>query len=484
MPPKYSFQREGFVPYGEVQGYAPGGIPAYSNKHDRFFSGERSIDGNLYCGYKYQCVEFARRWLYERKGLVLPDVNWACHIFKLKTVTDAATNESVPVEIHRNRTGERPVADSLLIYASSEANVVGHVGVITEVGEDYVSVADQNYRFYKWEGDYNFRLKLETTTADDGSVIYTIVDDIDPDDVEIPLGWITFPVPDRDANSPPLTLHESLHFKEPTELYLQRKKFVPTESKPNWLDLTNPAERLFVEEFGMDVSRSRLEETEASYYAMSHELFLKCVEYGVQLHNIFLEATEEVLNDDEKFKIFQIPTEFWERIRHSFNYQRTYISGRFDFAFNNTTKQLKCFEYNADSASTMLECGRIQEKWAQSIGLDKTNSRNSGFAMDRNLTAAWEHCGATGRVHFLVDDDKEEMYTALYCAEGAQRAGLDTKLCVMFDEFHFNEEGLVCDSDNIVVRNVWKTWMWESAITDYYAAKEERGENWKPSPKG
>lgn len=474
-----SFDKPGHIPFGEIQGYAPGGIPAYSNKHDHYFSGERSIEDNVFCGFKYQCVEFARRWLLERKALVLPDVNWACHIFQLKEVHDAATAEDFSVLAVRNGTAEKPVADTLLIYPSCETNVVGHVGAITEVGDDYVCVADQNYRFHKWETSHAYKLRLEHK---DG--IWTIIDDIDADDIQIPLGWVTFPGREnRPEGAPPVTLHQSLYYTEPPKPYLLRRNFTPEETKANWLDMSDPAEKLFVEEFGMDVSRSRLEETVVSYYEVNHEFHLRCVAYGAQLHRIFLEATGQVIESDEKLRLFAIPEEFWPRIRHSWKYQQTYISGRFDFAFNNDTRELKCFEYNADSASTLLECGRIQQKWAESVGLDKMNTRGAGFAVERNLRMAWEYSGATGRVHFCVDDDKEEQYTATCCMQAAQAVGLDTKLCVMFDEFRFDEEGHVVDSDGVRLRNVWKTWMWESAITDYYAAREERGEGWKPSPK-
>lgn len=481
MPPvPVSFDIPGHVGFGDLQGYAPGHIPAYSNKHDHFFSGERSIDGHLFCGFKYQCVEFARRWLYERKGLVLPDVNWACHIFQLKEVKDATTAESVAVRAIRNGTSEKPIPDTLIIYPSSPTNVVGHVGVITEVGADYVCVADQNYRFHRWDADYAYKLKLEHNAEAD---TWTIVDDIDPEDVEIPLGWVAFPgYANRDENAVPLRLHPSLHFKPPPPPYLIRKTFRPTETKANWLNLNNPAEKLFVEEFGMDVSRTRLEESEASYYEVNQEMHMQCVAYGTQLHDMFMKATDEVLASDDKLRLFCIPEEFWPRLRYSWKYQRTYISGRFDFAYNNETHEFKCFEYNADSASTLLECGRIQEKWAESVGLDKTSTRSSAFNMERNLRMAWGACGAKGRVHFLVDNDREEQYTALYCMEGAQAVGLDCKLCVMFDEFHFDESGRIVDKDNMPVTTIWKTWMWESAITDYYAAKEERGESWKPTP--
>lgn len=477
---KYTFLPEGNVPFGGVQGYAPGGIPAYSNQHDHFFTGERSLHGDLFCGFKYQCVEFARRWLFFRKGLVLPNVNWACHIFDLASVNNAETGEPAPVGLVKNGNGAKPEVDTLMIWPSREENIVGHVGVVTEVGDDYVAIADQNCRFTKWTAP-NYADKL-TLKHDAVANTWTVIDDSDPKDVVEPLGWVTFPgAPNRPEGGPEPALHDSVKFVPPAMPYMIRKTFTPTESKANWLDMSNPAEKLFVEEFGMDVGRSRLEEAEASYYEVNQEMHMKCTASGVQLHKIFMEATAQVMADDDQLRLFGIPEEFWPRMRHSYEHQQTYISGRFDFAYNNETGSFKCFEYNADSASTLLECGRVQAKWAESVGLDKSGeTRSSGGFMERQLRSAWAKCGAKGRVHFCVDTDREEQYTALYCAEQAQAVGLETKLCIMFDEFHFNEEGKVVDSDNVPVTTVWKTWMWESAIADHYKAREERGADWVP----
>ncbi|KEG14232.1 trypanothione synthetase [Trypanosoma grayi] len=462
------------LPFGALQGHAPGGIPAYSNKHDMFFSGERSIDGNLFCGFKYQCVEFARRWLYERKLLVLPDVNWAVHIFQLKEVHDARTAAPVRCVAVRNGTSVKPIADSLLIYPSEEDNIVGHVAAITEVGDNWVRIADQNHRFHKWDGDYAAQLPLKYENG-----VWTIEDPLE-DCVLKPLGWVTFPdTPDRTPDEP-LVLHESLHFKTPEKPYLRRITFTPKERKSNWLDPTNEAEAQFIRAFGTEVSRKG--ENHASYYKMNVELHLDCTRYGTQLHSMFLEATEQVLASDEKLTL-GIPEEYWPRIRHSWKTQPHAITGRFDFAFDEETQQFKCFEYNADSASTLLECGVVQEKWAESVGLADGTTRSSGSYIASRLRLAWEMTGLTGRVHFLIDNDDEERYTAMYVMEKAREEGIDAKLCVLFDEFHFDEKGTVVDSDGIPVTAVWKTWMWETAIGDHREARQQRGANWQPTPK-
>lgn len=462
------------VPFGEVQGYAPGGIPAYSNKHDMYFSGERSIDGNFFCGFKYQCVEFARRWLYERKSLVLPDIPWSVHIFNLKEVFDASTAKPVRCVAINNGTAEKPVADSFLIYPSEEDNPVGHVAVITEVGDNWIRIADQNHRFHKWEGNFSAQLKLSYENN-----VWTVTDDVDAR-VYKPLGWVIFPdTPDRDV-SKPLELHKTLHFELEEKPYLRRFKATPKVQKENWLDKTNEAEAAFISLYGLEMNRKN--ESQVSYYEMNKELFLDCTRYGNQLHNIFLEATEVVIASDELLTKFGFSKELWPRIRYSWKTQPHAISGRFDFAFNEESGQFKCFEYNADSASTLLECGVIQEKWAKSVGLFDETTCSSGSSISSNLQLAWEMTKLTGRVHFLVDTDGEEKYTALYVMQAARAAGLDTKLCVLFDEFHFDENGVVVDSDGIAVTAVWKTWMWETAISDHNKAKQERGPHWKPTP--
>ncbi|CCD11738.1 unnamed protein product, partial [Trypanosoma congolense IL3000] len=290
---------EANLPFGEVQGYTPCGVPAYSNKHDLYFSGERSIDGNLFCGFKYQCVEFARRWLYEAKGLVLPDVDWAIHIFELTNVFDAETAGAVPCVRVKNGTAEKPVVDSLLIYPVDDDAAFGHVAVITEVSDTWVRIADQNHRFHKWKGTYSAELSLKNEGG-----VWTVQDSSDHG-LLIPVGWVTFPGrPNRDRKEP-LVLHESLHFKRPEEPSLQRIVFTPKERKTDWLDLTNEAEAEFYKTFGEDATRGGV--YESSYYLMNRELYLDCIRHGSRLHSYFLEATNQVLESDELLSRFRIP---------------------------------------------------------------------------------------------------------------------------------------------------------------------------------
>lgn len=79
------------APFGTLLGYAPGGVAIYSSNYgsldprrypeDADF---RSYIGNEYMGHKWQCVEFARRFLFLNYGCVFTDVGMAWEIFSLR----------------------------------------------------------------------------------------------------------------------------------------------------------------------------------------------------------------------------------------------------------------------------------------------------------------------------------------------------------------------------------------------------------------
>lgn len=76
------------APFGTLLGYAPGGVAIYSSDYDSLENADRLDDSSFrhyldkeYMGYKWQCVEFARRFLYLNYGTILTDVRMAYEIF-------------------------------------------------------------------------------------------------------------------------------------------------------------------------------------------------------------------------------------------------------------------------------------------------------------------------------------------------------------------------------------------------------------------
>ena len=137
-----------YEPFGTLLGYAPGGVAIYSSDYttvnrqdfpdDAAF---RSYLSHEYMGYKWQCVEFARRYFYLNHGLVFTDVAMAHEIFSLRFLRRVVNDAILPLQAFANGGQQPPAVGSLLIWQEGgEFKHTGHVAVITEVLSDKVRI--------------------------------------------------------------------------------------------------------------------------------------------------------------------------------------------------------------------------------------------------------------------------------------------------------------------------------------------------------
>jgi glutathionylspermidine amidase/synthetase len=109
--------------FGKAMGTSTGGVVAYSSDYKTVNNNEYMtrhdfhsyVDG-IYLGYKWQCVEFARRWLYINKGYIFNNVAMAYEIFELTSVRDLTTNIELPLYAFKNGATRPPEIGSLLIW--------------------------------------------------------------------------------------------------------------------------------------------------------------------------------------------------------------------------------------------------------------------------------------------------------------------------------------------------------------------------------
>jgi len=66
-------------------------------------------------GYKWQCVEFARRWLYLNRGYIFDDVAMAYEIFRLRAVRRVHDDVLLPLRAFRNGARRRPEPGCLMV---------------------------------------------------------------------------------------------------------------------------------------------------------------------------------------------------------------------------------------------------------------------------------------------------------------------------------------------------------------------------------
>ncbi len=442
--------------FGDLLGVGPGGVPVYSSDYDtvdkiamptrRDF---RSYVDGLFMGYKWQCVELARRWLYLNKGYVFDDIAMAYDIFNLRSVRVVEDGALLPLRSFRNGSKRRPEPGCLLIWdEGGEFDVTGHVAVVTEVFDDCIRCLEQNVDNGKWPEGRDFSRELAASVSADGG--YRISCTYPESRI---LGWVIQTDDDTHA--------ETVADADPDLLNLvPRRVESPPASDDAWLDPAHPDEAAYIAMMKSCKLSSR-DTDRHRYFVMSETAARELKHATNELHNMFLHATNHVLQDDALLRRFNLPPALWPRIHQSWDNRRNrMITGRFDFSMSD--RGIKAYEYNADSASCHMECGKIQTRWAAHYGCDV--GRCAGDGLTESLISAWKRSRVDGVLHIMRDNDLEETYHALYMKTAIEKAGIDCKIITGLSGLRWDDDGCVTDADGVRINWVWKTWAWETAI--------------------
>lgn len=444
------------APFGSVLGYAPGKVAVYSCDYETADDNDlpdrhsyRSYVDGIYMGYKWQCVEFARRWMYLNQGLIFDDVGMAYEIFELTGVRDVRRDRRLPMRSFRNGSRRPPEPGCLLIWdEGGEFERTGHVAIVVEVLDDCVRFAEQNVGHQIWPDGQEWAREIKATRSASGEFWL----ESSFADATI-LGWVIQTGDDSEA-VPIEPRDPGLFTLVPREVEPERR------SKRAWLNVANADEALYVE-FMKGHYLSDEPASEFVYFLMSESAREELERATNQLHALFMHATDFVLRDDRLLERFGIPRSLWPRIHQSWdNRQNQMVTGRFDFAM--TENGLKLYEYNCDSAACYIECGKVQGKWAEHYGCDI--GEDSGAELHDRLRDAWLRSGVDGSIHVLHDDDPEETYHALFMQEAMERAGIESRALNGLAGLTWAEDGGILDDRGERVRWVWKTWAWETAI--------------------
>lgn len=452
--------------FGTVLGFAPGNVPAYSSDYSTADDKElptrqayRSYIDGVYMGHKWQCVEFARRWLYINHGYVFDDIAMAHDIFRLKTVRHIRDNKLLPLRSFRNGSRRHPEPGCLLIYEEGgEFEMTGHVAVITEVTEDYVRIAEQNVGHRMWPVGQNFARQINAEVTEDGEFWL----ECSFGDATI-LGWVIQTDEDdhaEDVEKPsPALFNLQVHSVPPGDRYGK-----------SWLNVANADEAAYVKFMGGHKLSASVPDDQL-FYSVSETAMAELRRATNELHALYMHATEYVLKDDTLLRYFNLPEVLWPKIHQSWNNRRNQmITGRFDFSLSD--RGLKVFEYNCDSAGCYMETGKVQGIWAKHYGCNI--GANPGKRLHKHLRDAWRHSDVNDILHIMQDDDPEETYHALFMQEAMEQAGITSKILHGVSNLSWAEDGSVLDPDGLKINWVWKTWAWETALDQI---REECGDD-------
>jgi len=146
--------------FGKNIGYVEH-IQAYSNCNNHIISSiDNSVNKNnkyIYSGMKWQCVEYARRYLITKLGFTFKPINNAVDIFLLSNV------ESIDGLQKKNFTSFKngeissfplniPIVNDLIIWEITQPDIpFGHVAVVLKVDGDNIYIGEQNWSNDMWE---------------------------------------------------------------------------------------------------------------------------------------------------------------------------------------------------------------------------------------------------------------------------------------------------------------------------------------------
>ncbi len=120
------------------------GVYAYYNGMVGHTGGRnKSADGyNL--GMKYQCVEFVKRYYYQRLNHKMPDSYGNAKDFFDTKIADSAINPKRGLWQFTNGSRCKPQAEDLLIFDGHVGNPYGHVAIVSQVLDSIVEIIQQN----------------------------------------------------------------------------------------------------------------------------------------------------------------------------------------------------------------------------------------------------------------------------------------------------------------------------------------------------
>jgi glutathionylspermidine synthase len=234
--------------------------------------------------------------------------------------------------------------------------------------------------------------------------------------------------------------------------------------KIDWIDTSIRPMKLFADTYGIHPIDDATQTT-SKYFTMTSCCHANLRKATTELHQMFTQASEHVLSHPEFWPYFGFPEQFWPLAIKSFQRGDKNLSGRFDFAIS-SDYGIKCYEYNADSASCLIECAHTQNAWSKAMNLDSLGGVDGGIGAAKRVTTAWSKLFQPNTlVHFLFDNtDREECVHTAYVIYLAEQAGIRCKEVPSVDGFQFNEEGMVLDAEGDVVHHVWKSWNYTTLL--------------------
>jgi hypothetical protein len=138
---------------------------------------ELNLYQDEYIGYRWQCVEYARKWLIYNKGVSFKSIWHAYMIFDIDEVRDVTKEDcNYKFQSYKNENVFPPESGDLAIYPVDKGTPWGHVAVMTNVNLDkgYIELSEQNFDRHPWKDVNSYSRRVLLLKNKDG--LYTLTE--------------------------------------------------------------------------------------------------------------------------------------------------------------------------------------------------------------------------------------------------------------------------------------------------------------------
>jgi glutathionylspermidine synthase len=238
-------------------------------------------------------------------------------------------------------------------------------------------------------------------------------------------------------------------------------KRISTDPRNNW--------QTSVEKLGFGFHSSNVPYwDESAYYSFTMEEILDIEDATACLWDLCLQAVQHVI-DKNLCGLFQIPENFGDYIKKSWNEDHASIYGRFDLCFNNG--KIKLLEFNADTPTSLYEAGIVQWFWL----MDFDDQKDQFNSIHEKIIACWKYVHAhlyPGDLHFgCLKNTLEDLTNTEYLRDCAMQAGISTKLVYMDDIGWDEKYSVFRDLQNLPMKNLFKLYPWEWMVGEEFGEK-------------
>lgn len=185
-----------------------------------------------------------------------------------------------------------------------------------------------------------------------------------------------------------------------------------------------------------------------------------------ELWSMCLEAVEYVIKN-RLYSKFSIPQFMIHHIERSWENDDPSIYGRFDFAYDVKSKELKMLEFNADTPTSLFETGIVQWHWKKHYFPELTDQFNS---IHEQLISSWTELKPylKGEIlHFsCAKETLEDLTNVEYLRDTAIQAGIATKL-IYIDDIGWDGRSFV-DLEGEHIQSVFKLYPWEWIVREEF----------------